>query len=291
MKLSLLLAQVIVSDPNASFGDRLGDAFALALAAIPRVLGFLVILLVGWFIASAIAAGVAALLRKVKFNDLAKRSGLSEFVQNMGVDTDAAGFLAGIAKWFIRLIALVVAFDALGLPAVSQVLQQLLLWLPNLVVALVILVLGGLAANAVANLVRGATAEADVENPNLFATIAKAAVWGFAIVVAVNQLGIAETLVNTLFIGVVGALALALGLAFGLGGRETAAQYVQRWSKQAEANAPKMKEAAEAAGRQVEVAREQAAARTAPPSPEHASDATHATGDGFGTAGSTRSPR
>src|ERR687883_58606 len=79
-------------------------------------------------------------------------------------------FLAAI--WFVRLIVLVSAFDALGLPAVSQVLQQLLLWLPNLVVAIIALVIGGLAANSLARLVRGATAEAGLGSPDLLATIA-----------------------------------------------------------------------------------------------------------------------
>ena len=73
-------------------------------------------------------------------------------------------------------------------------------------------------------MVRGATAQAGFANPDLLANIARVAVWGFAIVVAVNQIGVAETLVNTLFMGLIGALALALGLAFGLGGRETAAR-------------------------------------------------------------------
>ena len=142
----------------------------------------------------------------------------------MGIRRDASGFLADLVKWFIRLIVLVSAFDALGLPAVSQVLEQLLLWIPNLVVALVILVIAGLAANALGSLIRGATAEAKLGNLEVLATIARVAVWGFAIVIAVNQVGIATTLVNTLFMGLVGALALALGLAFGLGGRETAAR-------------------------------------------------------------------
>jgi hypothetical protein len=139
----------------------------------------------------------------------------------MGVRGDSASFLGELAKWFVCLLTLIVAFDALGLPAVSQVLQQLLLWLPNLVVALVILVVAGLAANALHNLIRGTTAQAGFGNPDLLATIARVAMWGFAIVVAANQVGIAATLVNTLFMGFVGALALALGLAFGLGGRET----------------------------------------------------------------------
>src|SRR5918912_903155 len=216
-----------VTDWGTAVMTSLTAALALFLGAIPKVLGFLIILLIGWFIAAALAKAVSALLRAVHFNDLAQRAGLSGFVQQMGLQTDAAGFVALVTKWFVRLIVLVSAFDALGLPAVSQVLQQLLLWLPNLVVALVVLVIGGLAANALASLVRGATAESGLGNPGLLAAIARVAVWAFAVVVAVNQIGVAATLVNTLFMAVVGALALALGLAFGLGGRETAAQLWQ----------------------------------------------------------------
>jgi mechanosensitive ion channel-like protein len=237
----------VVTDWGTAVMSSVAAALALLLAGIPKIIGFLVILIIGWLIASAIAAAVAALLRAVRFNDLAQRAGLSGFVHNMGVKTDAAGFLANIAKWFIRLIVLVTAFDALGLPAVSEVLQQLLLWLPNLVVALVVLVIGGLAANALASLVRGATAESGLGNPDLLATIARVAVWAFAIVIAVNQIGIATALVNTLFMATVGAIALALGLSFGLGGRETAAEIVRGWYARGQQAAPKMAQAAQAA--------------------------------------------
>ena len=225
-------------------------ALALLLGAIPKVIGFAVILIVGWLIATALSAAVAAILRTVKFNDLAQRAGISGFVQKMGVHTDAAGFLALLVKWFVRLIVLVTAFDALGLPAVSQVLQQILLWLPNLIVALVVLVIAGLAANALAGLVRGATAESGLGSPDVLASIARVAVWAFAIVVAANQIGVATTLINTLFMATVGALALALGLAFGLGGRETAAQIVRGWYERGQRAAPKVSAAAEAAQRQ-----------------------------------------
>jgi len=227
-------------------------ALTLFLGAIPRVIGFLVILIIGWIIASALAGVVASLLRAVKFNDLAQRAGFSDFVRKMGVNTDSAGMLALIAKWFVRLIVLVVAFDALGLPAVSQVLQQLLLWLPNLVVAMVILVIAGLAAKALANLVRGAAAEAGLGNPDLLANIAQMAVMAFAIVVAVNQIGVATTLVNTLFMGTVAAVAVAFGLAFGLGGRDTAAEIVHNWYRRGQQAAPKMADAADAAKRRAE---------------------------------------
>jgi hypothetical protein len=241
-----------ITDWGVAIMTSLTAALSMFLAAIPRVIGFAVILIVGWLISGVLAAAFAALLRAVRFNDLAQRSGLSAFVQNMGLRTDAAGLLANIAKWFVRLIVLVVAFDALGLPAVSAVLQQFLLWIPNLVVAVVVLVIAGLAANALGNLVRGSTASAGFSNPDLLATIARVAVWGFGIVVAVNQIGVASELVNTLFMGLVGALALAAGLAFGLGGRDTAAQIVQTWYRQGRQNAPKIERAAENVEREVE---------------------------------------
>ena len=243
-----------VSDWGQAVMTSAAAALALFLGAIPKVIGFLAILLIGWIVAGALAGVVARLLRAAHFNDLAQRSGFSGFVQNMGLHTDAAGLIATTVRWFVRLIVLVVAFDALGLPAVSQVLQQLLLWLPNLIVALMVLVIGGLAANALHGLVRGATAQAGLGNPDLLANIARGAVWVFAIVVAVNQIGIATTLVNTLLMGVVGALSLALGLAFGLGGRETAGAIVSRWYRSSQQQAPQIARAADAAGQEVQTA-------------------------------------
>jgi hypothetical protein len=240
---------VPVRDAGDAFRASLAGALNTFLSAIPRIIGFAVVLIVGWIISSLLAKGVAALLHAVKFNDLARRSGFADFVQKMGVRDDASGVIASIVKWFVRLITLVVAFDTLGLPAVSNVLQQLLLWLPNLVVALVVLVIGGLAANSLSQLVRGTTAQAGFTNPDMLATVTKVAVWGFAIVVAVNQLGIATTLINTLLIGIVGAFSIAFGLAFGLGGRDRAAQMLDTMGRNAQQAAPKLQRAAQAASR------------------------------------------
>ena len=234
-----------------SFSEAMMSSLAFAMAtlfaALPKILGFIVILVIGWIVAALLSKGVAALLRTVKFNDLAQRAGLTAFVQQMGVGGDAAGLIANIVKWFVRLIALVVAFDALGLPAVSDVLRQLLLWLPNLIVAMVVLVVAGLLAGALSKIVRGATAQAGFSNPDALATVAKVAVWGFAIVVAVNQIGVAATLVNTLVMAIAGAMALAFGLAFGLGGRDEAAKLLANWKQAAEDAEPKFKQAAQAA--------------------------------------------
>lgn len=239
--------QSTITDWGQAMMTSLAGALAMFFAAIPKIIGFAVILIAGWFIASFIAKGITSLLHTARFNNLADRAGISNFVAKSGSKTDASGMIAGIAKWFVRLIALVVAFDALGLPAVSDILRQLLLWLPNLVVALMALVIGGIAANALGNLVRGAASEGGLDRPEFLAKVAKFGVWAFAIVVAVNQIGVATALVNTLFMATIGAVALALGLSFGLGGRDTAGEIVRRWYARGRENAQQIEHSAVAA--------------------------------------------
>jgi hypothetical protein len=214
-------------------------AMSVVATTIPKLIGFLVIIFVGWIVAGLLAKTFSTLFRAIKFNDLAKRSGLADFIDNMGVKTDATDFVSQLAKWFVQLIVLVVAFDALGLPAVSDVLRQLVLWLPNLIVSLVILVIGGLGASALSSVVRGTVAKSELGNPDVLANFTRIAVWTFTIVVAVNQIGIAQTILNTIIISATGAIALAVGLSFGLGGRETAKEILQDWYGQMKNSTPK----------------------------------------------------
>jgi hypothetical protein len=204
----------------------LSSALALLFAAVPRVLGFLVILGIGWLIASLIERILVAVLRSVHFDRFADRAGLAGLART--VQREPSGVLGLVVKWFVRLIALVAAFDALGVPAVSQVLQQLLLWLPNLAVALVVLVIGGIAANSLGDLVGRAAARNRLERYDLLGMAAKWTVWTFTLLVAISQIGIASSLITILFMAAVGAVALALGLSFGLGGRDTAGLVVRR---------------------------------------------------------------
>lgn len=232
---------VQVTEWSEAMMTSFAAAMALFFSAIPKIIGFLVILVAGWIIASLLEKGITAVLRRVRFNELAERTGLADFVAKMGMNQDAAGMLGLLTKWFVRLIALAVAFDALGLPAVSEVLRQLLLWLPNVIVALVVLVIGGLAARALGNLVRGMAGEAQLTNANFLSKVASIVVWAFAVVVAIHQLGIATELVNALFIAIVGAVALGLGLAFGLGGREAAAEAIRSWQAKAREKSEQIK--------------------------------------------------
>jgi hypothetical protein len=204
----------------------LSSAMALLFAAVPRVLGFLLILGIGWLIASLIERVLVAVLRTVHFDAFADRAGLAGLART--VRREPSGMLGLVVKWFVRLIVLVVAFDALGVPAVSLVLQQLLLWLPNLAVALVVLVIGGIAANSLGDVVRRAAARNRLERYDLLGMAAKWAVWAFTLLVAISQIGIASSLITILFMAAVGAVALALGLSFGLGGRDTAGLVVRK---------------------------------------------------------------
>jgi hypothetical protein len=221
------------------------DAFSMILSAIPRILAFIIIVAIGWFVSSLLAKGVTGLLRAIRFEELMQRSGLADFMNKMGTGVDSVGIIAGVVKWIVRIVVLLVAFDALGLPAVSDVMRQFLLWLPNLVVAIFVLFIGGIAARALGNIVRGATAEGGFANPETLANIARTAVWAFAVVVAINQLGIATNLINTLFTGFVGALAIALGVAFGLGGRDLASRTLEGWYDQAQEGKPRRRTRAE----------------------------------------------
>ena len=192
------------------------------------MIGFLVILLVGYIVAAALSRAITFLLRKVGFDRISTRIGLTRLEQQMGLKMDTAGILGRIVYWFIFLIFLVPAVDALGLTAVSTILSQILAYIPNVFVAILILFLGTLAATFVADIVRGATSSANVGNPNIFANIARYAILAFVVIVALEQLNIGSALLNILFTAVLGAAALAFGLSFGLGGRDAAQRLIER---------------------------------------------------------------
>ncbi len=203
-------------------------ALALIFTFIPKLIGFLVILLIGWIVASAISKAVTFLLKKVGFDRLSQRIGLDQMSQRAGISLDAAGILGKVVYWFIFLIFLVPAVDTLGISAVSNILNQIIAYIPNVFVAILILLIGAFVATIAADVVRGGASSARLGNASLLANIVRYAILGFVALIALEQLGIAPALLNILFTAVVGAAALAAGLAFGLGGQDTARKYLDR---------------------------------------------------------------
>lgn len=208
------------------------NAFGVAITTffnfVPHLVGFLAIALVGWLIALAVGKAVTALLRKLGFARLSDRVGLTRMEQRMGMRLDSSRILGRIAFWFIFLIFLIPAADSLGVPTISNTLSAILSYLPNVFVAILALFLGTILASFVSDLtVRGARAS-NVRNPHILGNVVRWAIIGFAILIALEQLQIAPQLITVLFTAVIGGLALAFALAFGLGGREHANRLLSR---------------------------------------------------------------
>ena len=202
---------------------------AVFLAALPSILGAIVLIVAGWIIAGLVAALVVRVLRAIRIDQLADRAGVTTFLRRANVRADAAGVIAGLAKWYIRLVFLLLAANAVGLTAVSGIVTSVLAFIPNLIVAMFILGVFSWLASTAKNVVSGGMESAGLPNASGIGAIAFGAVLAFGIVAAADQLGVAQTIVDTLFIGVVAALALAFGLAFGLGGQQQAAQIWADW--------------------------------------------------------------
>ena len=223
-----------ITDLGTAVITGLAAALATFMTALPSVLGAVLLLIIGWIVAGVIGGVLAKFLRTIRIDDLAERSGVAGFLRRARVNADAAGVIGGLVKWYVRLVFLLLAANAVGLTAVSGIVNQVLGFIPNLLVAIVILGVFSWLATTAKNLVSGAVETAGMPNSNLLGTLTFVTVLAFGIIAAANQIGVAATLINTLFIGTVAALALAFGLAFGLGGREEAARMLADFRGQAE---------------------------------------------------------
>jgi hypothetical protein len=219
------MAMPVVTDAS----QALLTSLAVFLAAIPAILGAIVILVIGWIVSSILGRLVTSLLRRVRFDQLAAKSGVTDVLARSNVQADPAGVVGGLVKWYIRLVFILMAANAVGITAIAVVVNQILAFIPNLLVAALILAAFAWLANIARNFVGGAVESAGMPNGSALGTIAYVTVFAFGIIAAADQIGIAQTLLNTLFIGVVAALAIAFGLAFGLGGREAAAEIWADW--------------------------------------------------------------
>ncbi len=229
-----------VTDWGQAFLSAISDAFSKLFSFLPDLIGALILLWIGWIIAGILAKVVTGILRKIRFNEATEKAGLSRFLQQAGVRKDPSSVMGEIVKWFFRLIALVAAFSVLQLPALTAALTGILNFIPNLIVALIIILVGGIIAGFVGDFVKGTASAAGFGNANLVSNIARYAILYVAIIAALGQIGVASNVVNTLFIGTVAALALAFGLSFGLGGRDTAAKIWENTYNSAQENLPKL---------------------------------------------------
>ncbi len=195
---------------------------------LPKLFLSVIILCVGWVIAVTLDKVVSRIIRILKVDKALQGLGIEKYLARGGFRLDAGAFIGGLVKWFIIIAFLVAALDVLGLNQVNTFLQEILTYLPNVIVAALILVVAALIANAVQKIVVGSARGAGLPSAGFLSGIAKWAIWIFALLAALYQLGIAGPFLQTLFTGFVAMIVIAGGLAFGLGGKEVAAHYLEK---------------------------------------------------------------
>ena len=200
----------------------LQDAIGVFLSYIPQIIGAIIILIVGYIIAKVLQALITRILEGVGFEDWMERGGVKQFFDRAGTRQTPSSVLGMVVFWFIFIIAITMAANALGIQQISSFLNQLIAYIPSIFVALLILFLATLLANFVSGIVRGAT------NSEILASIAQYAIIIYAVFAALTQLGIAVQLTANTFLILLGAVGLALAIAFGIGGREVARDIVEK---------------------------------------------------------------
>lgn len=200
---------------------------------IPNLLVAIALILLGWIVGAGVGKLVAQVISTLKVDSVLRSAGVEKLVERSGYKLSAGGFLGALVKWFIIIVFLVAALDVLHLDQANVFLREVVLsYLPQVIVAVLILLIAALVAEFVKNLVVASAKAAEVGSPYLLGSVAHWSIWIFAILAALNQLNVASAFVQTLFTGIVVAISLALGLSFGLGGKDAAARYIERVSSE-----------------------------------------------------------
>src|ERR671913_1435232 len=213
---------LMLQDQSEGMFQPLQNALSTFLSYIPQLIGALIILIVGYIVAKVLQAVVGRVLQAVGFDGWMEKGGIKQFFDRAQTNQTPVSILGQLVFWFVFIIALTMAADALGIPQVSVILGQLIAFIPSIIAAILILILAALLANFVSGIVRGATGS------GLLASVAQYAIIVYAVFAAITELGIAVELTAPTFLIVLGALALGAAIAFGLGGREVAQDILQK---------------------------------------------------------------
>ena len=202
--------------------QSLSDGLGAILGALPALIGAIIILVIGFIIAKVLQGIVTRVLQSMGFEGWMESGGIKQFFDRSQTNQTPLSILGKLVFWLVFFIAITMAVDTLGISAISDVLAQFIAYIPQIIAAILILVLATLLANFVAGIVRGATGS------NLIGSVAQYSIIVFAAFAALTQLGIAKELIAPTFLILLGAVALAAAIAFGLGGKGVAQQMVEQ---------------------------------------------------------------
>ncbi len=201
-------------------------------AYLPNVIGAAIVFIIGIIIAVVLSSVVVRVIAVLHIDEAAQKLEMKTLFERVGIRLHIGALLGWIVKWFFIIISLIAATDILGWKEVTDYLKQVVIFVPNVIIAVIILLAGILLGNFVQNVVRSAVEAAQLASAQFLSGIAKWSILTFSFMAALVQLQIAPDLIRVLFTGLVFMLALAGGLAFGLGGKEHAAQLLSRLKKE-----------------------------------------------------------
>lgn len=194
---------------------------------IPNFVFAIIIFVIGWLVGAGLGRLVSQAITAIRVDHALKLAGVDRVVERAGWKLNSGAFLGFLVKWFFIIVFLLASLDILGLTDVTTFLRAAVLtYLPHVIIAVLILMVAAVIASAAQRVISGSAAAANVRSANLLGLIARWAIWIFALLAALDQLGVTP-FIQTLFTGVVVALALAFGLAFGLGGQQAAADTIK----------------------------------------------------------------
>lgn len=216
--------------------ENWGDVFAMSLknvwigvaSFLPNLIIALIIFAIGWVLASLIEKLVESLFKTLKVDAALKTAGLEDVVKRAGHNLNSGLFVGALVKWFVIVVFLIASFDVLGLTQVNVFLRDVVGYLPQVIIAVLILMVAVVIANAMQKIVVASAKAASVKSAELLGRITKWSIWIFAVLTALFNLGIAPALVQTIVMAVFAGAALAIGLAFGLGGKDAAQKMVEK---------------------------------------------------------------
>lgn len=202
-------------------------------AYVPNIVVAVIIFILGWIIGTIVGRGVYQLFRSARIDEALKKTGADEMMHRGGMSLNSGAFVGGLVKWFIILVFLIASFDVLNLTQVNEFLQGVVLqYLPKVIVAVLVLLVAGVLGDTVQRTVIASARAAEIRSAGMLGAISRWAIWIFAFLIALSQLGIAAPFFQTLFTGFIIALSLAIGLAFGLGGQDAASDFIGKMRKE-----------------------------------------------------------
>jgi flagellar biosynthesis protein FliQ len=212
----------VMLEPLRVFLRQMGDF-------LPRLAIAVVVLIVGYFVAKAVKFAIVKGLRAVNFNIITERAGIDGFLRAGGIRSDGTEILALLFYWVVILVALVIGFNSLGLAYITDLLSQVLLFVPRVMVALLILAFGAYFAGFVGQAVTAYCKKVLLQDSDLLGRICQYAILAFVVLIALDQVNVGGEIVRQTFLIVLAGIVFALALAFGLGGKEWAAEMLERW--------------------------------------------------------------